>query len=128
MLSGIFPTAYFGTDLARVGPGDTVAVLGAGPAGLLAVHSAWLRGAARVFAVDMHDDRLDIARKFGAESVSLAGGDPAEQILEASGGMGAGCGVEAVGYQAHDRPAKSARAGHGLVGQERPGRPAASAW
>lgn len=102
MLSDIFPTAYFGTDLAGVGPGDTVAVYGAGPVGLLAVHSAWLRGAARVFSVDMHDDRLDIARQFGAEPVSLTDGDPAGQIIEATGGMGADCGVDAVGYQAHD--------------------------
>jgi glutathione-independent formaldehyde dehydrogenase len=102
MLSDIFPTAYFGTDLAGVSPGDSVVVYGAGPVGLLAVHSAFLRGAARVFAVDMHDDRLRIAGEFGAEAISLAKGDPAEQILEATGGLGADCGVEAVGYQAHD--------------------------
>ncbi|HUN35550.1 MAG TPA: glutathione-independent formaldehyde dehydrogenase [Trebonia sp.] len=102
MLSDIFPTAYFGTDLAGVSPGDTVAVFGAGPVGLLAVHSAFLRGAARVLAVDMHDDRLDIARGFGAEPVSIGDGDPADQILDATGGAGADCGVEAVGYQAHD--------------------------
>jgi glutathione-independent formaldehyde dehydrogenase len=102
MLSDIFPTAYFGTDLAGVGPGDTVAVYGAGPVGLLAVHSAMLRGAAQVFAVDMHPDRLRIAEEFGGTPVSIDGGNPAEQILEATGGTGADCGVEAVGYQAHD--------------------------
>lgn len=102
MLSDIFPTAYFGTDLAGVSPGDTVVVYGAGPVGLLAVHSAWLRGAARVFCVDMHGDRLSIAEKFGAIPVSIAAGDPAEQVLDSTRGAGADCGVEAVGYQAHE--------------------------
>jgi glutathione-independent formaldehyde dehydrogenase len=102
MLSDIFPTAYFGTDLAGVSPGDTVVVYGAGPVGLLAVHSAWLRGAARVFCVDMHGDRLSIAEKFGATPVSIAAGDPAEQVLDSTRGAGADCGVEAVGYQAHE--------------------------
>jgi glutathione-independent formaldehyde dehydrogenase len=102
MLSDIFPTAYFGTDLAGVAPGDTVAVYGAGPVGLLAVHSAFLRGAARVFAVDMHADRLNLAREFGAEPVNIGDGDPAEHIMEATSGAGTDCGVEAVGYQAHD--------------------------
>ncbi len=102
MLSDIFPTAYFGTDLAGVSPGDTVAVYGAGPVGLLAAHSAYLRGAARVFSVDMHADRLGIAERFGAIPVSIADGDPAAQILDATGGLGADCGVEAVGYQAHE--------------------------
>ena len=102
MLSDIFPTAYFGTDLAGVGPGDTVVVYGAGPVGLLAVHSAWLRGAAQVFAVDMHPDRLGIAEEFGGTPVNIADGNPAEQVLEATRGAGADCGVEAVGYQAHE--------------------------
>ena len=66
MLSDIFPTAYFGTDLADVRPGDTVAVYGAGPVGLLAAHSAYLRGAARVFSVDTNADRLRLAQRFGA--------------------------------------------------------------
>jgi glutathione-independent formaldehyde dehydrogenase len=102
MLSDIFPTAYFGTDLAGVGPGDKVVVYGAGPVGLLAVHSAFLRGAAQVFAVDMHPDRLRVAEEFGATAISVGQGDPAEQVLDATGGLGADCGVEAVGYQAHE--------------------------
>jgi glutathione-independent formaldehyde dehydrogenase len=66
------------------------------------VHSAWLRGAARVFCVDMHGDRLSIAEKLGATPVSIAAGDPAEQVLDSTRGAGADCGVEAVGYQAHE--------------------------
>lgn len=102
MLSDIFPTAYFGADLARVSPGDTVAVFGAGPVGLLAVHSAYLRGASQVFACDMHPDRLRIAEEFGGTPVNIAEGNPAGQIIELTGGMGADCGIEAVGYQAHE--------------------------
>jgi glutathione-independent formaldehyde dehydrogenase len=102
MLSDIFPTGYHGAALAGVVPGDTVAVFGAGPVGLLAAHSSYLRGAARVFVVDMHPDRLALAGQFGATPVSIADGDPAEQIVAATGGAGADRGIEAVGYQAHD--------------------------
>jgi glutathione-independent formaldehyde dehydrogenase len=98
MLSDIFPTGYHGTELAGVAPGHTVAVFGAGPVGLMAAHSAMLRGAARVFVVDMESDRLALARKYGADTVDFSRTDPAEAIAEATGGQG----VEAVGYQAHD--------------------------
>jgi glutathione-independent formaldehyde dehydrogenase len=102
MLSDIFPTGYHGAVLAGVVPGDTVAVFGAGPVGLLAAHSSYLRGAARVFVVDMNPDRLALAERFGATPISIADGDPAEQIVDATGGTGADRGIEAVGYQAHD--------------------------
>jgi glutathione-independent formaldehyde dehydrogenase len=102
-LSDIFPTGYHGAELAGVGPGDTVAVFGAGPVGLLAAHSSYLRGASQVFVADLEEDRLALARKFGATPVNVAEGSAAEQILDATGGAGADCGIEAVGYQAHDR-------------------------
>ncbi|MER7282293.1 glutathione-independent formaldehyde dehydrogenase [Dactylosporangium sp. NPDC000244] len=102
MLSDIFPTGWHGTELAGMRPGDRVAVFGAGPVGLLAAHSAMIRGASEVFVVDKEHDRLDLAVKIGATPVDFSRGDPAEQILEATGGRGADCGVEAVGYQAHD--------------------------
>ena len=102
MLSDIFPTGYHGTELAGVSPGDSVAVFGAGPVGLLAAHSARLRGAAQVFVADMHLDRLTLASCFDATPVDITAGDPAVQILDATGGDGVDCGIEAVGYQAHD--------------------------
>ena len=102
MLSDIFPTGYHGTELAGVSPGDTVAVFGAGPVGLLAAHSARLRGASRVFVVDMHADRLVLAERFETTPVDILAGDPVEHILDATGGLGVDCGIEAVGYQAHD--------------------------
>jgi len=101
MLSDIFPTGYHGCDLADVGPGHTVAVFGAGPVGLLAAHSAFLRGAARVFVADKEADRLKLAESIGADPIDIAQGDPVGQILDANGGM-VDRGVEAVGYQAHD--------------------------
>ncbi|MDQ1360352.1 MAG: glutathione-independent formaldehyde dehydrogenase [Acidimicrobiaceae bacterium] len=101
MLSDIFPTAYHGCELGEVGPGHTVAVFGGGPVGLLAAHSAMLRGAGRVFVVDQHADRLRMAENFGAEPIDFSEGDPVAQILDANRGM-VDRGVEAVGYQAHD--------------------------
>jgi glutathione-independent formaldehyde dehydrogenase len=102
MLSDIFPTGYHGAELAGVKPGDTVVVFGAGPVGLLAAHSSYLRGAARVFVADLEPDRLALAERFGATAINIADADPAEQIRDATEGIGADCGIEAVGYQAHD--------------------------
>ena len=102
MLSDIFPTGWHGTELAGMQPGDRVAVFGAGPVGLMAAHSALIRGASEVFVVDKEKDRLDLAGTIGATPVDFSRGDPAEQILDATGGRGTDCGVEAVGYQAHD--------------------------
>jgi len=102
MLSDIFPTGYHGTELAEVGPGDTVAVFGAGPVGLMAAHSAFLRGASQVFVVDKEKDRLALAKSVDATPIDFSAGDPVEQIMEATKGKGVDRGVEAVGYQAHD--------------------------
>jgi glutathione-independent formaldehyde dehydrogenase len=102
MLSDIFPTGWHGTVLAGMQPGDDVAVYGAGPVGLMAAHSALIRGAARVFVVDKEPDRLALASSIGAVAVDFSAGDPVEQVLDATQGRGTDCGVEAVGYQAHD--------------------------
>lgn len=102
MLSDIFPTGYHGAHLAGVSPGDTVVVFGAGPVGLLAAHSSYLRGAAQVLVADHQPDRLALAKRFNATPVNIAEADPVEQVLSATGGRGADCGIDAVGYQAHD--------------------------
>ncbi|QMU77338.1 alcohol dehydrogenase catalytic domain-containing protein [Streptacidiphilus sp. PB12-B1b] len=102
MLSDIFPTGWHGTELAGQRPGDRVVVFGAGPVGLMAAHSAMIRGAAHVFVVDQQADRLALAASIGATPVDFTDADPVEQILDATDGRGADCGVEAVGYQAHD--------------------------
>lgn len=102
MLSDIFPTGWHGVELSGFQPGDRVAVFGGGPVGLMAAHSALIRGATEVFVVDKVTDRLALAEKIGATPIDFSAGDPAEQILERTGGLGCDRGVEAVGFQAHD--------------------------
>lgn len=100
MLADIFPTGYHATALAQVGPGETVAVMGAGPVGLMAAYSALIKGAAKVFCVDRVTSRLRLAEQIGAIPVDLSNGDAAEQIKEQTGGDGTDKGIDAVGYQA----------------------------
>ena len=100
MLSDIFPTAYFGADLAEIEDGDTVAVFGCGPVGIFSVLSAKLLGAGRVIAVDRHDDRLEMARAQGAEVVNFDKEDPIETILRLTGGIGVDRVIDAVGVDA----------------------------
>jgi glutathione-independent formaldehyde dehydrogenase len=102
LLSDVFPTGWHGVELSGMQPGDRVAVFGGGPVGLMAAHSAIIRGASEVYLVDKERDRLDLAAKIGAVPVDFSAADPVEQIMQATGGRGADRGVEAVGYQAHD--------------------------
>ncbi|MFJ8486947.1 glutathione-independent formaldehyde dehydrogenase [Streptomyces sp. NPDC094038] len=111
LLADIFPTGYHGCELARVSPGESVAVFGAGPVGLMAAYSALLRGAAKVFSVDRVPERLAKAEQIGAIPIDFTQGDPAEQIKAQTRGEGTDKGVDAVGYQAqshdasHEEPA-----------------------
>jgi glutathione-independent formaldehyde dehydrogenase len=111
LLADIFPTGYHGCELAQVSPGETVAVYGAGPVGLMATYSALLRGAAKVFSVDRVPERLAKAEEIGAIPIDFTKGDPASRIKEQTGGEGTDKGVDAVGYQAqahdasHEEPA-----------------------
>ena len=100
LLADIFPTGYHGCELADVRPGETVAVYGAGPVGLMAAYSAMLRGASAVFAVDRVPERLAKAQSIGAVPIDFTAGDPADQIKALTGGEGTDKGVDAVGYQA----------------------------
>jgi glutathione-independent formaldehyde dehydrogenase len=100
LLADIFPTGYHATELAGVSPGESVAVFGAGPVGLMAAYSALLRGASRVFVVDKQPDRLRLAENIGATPVDFSKADAAEQIKDATGGEGTDKGIDAVGYQA----------------------------
>jgi glutathione-independent formaldehyde dehydrogenase len=100
LLADIFPTGYHGCELAGVLPGESVAVYGAGPVGLMAAYSALLRGASKVFVVDRVPERLAKAQEIGAVAVDFSKGDPAQQIKDQTGGEGADKGVDAVGYQA----------------------------
>lgn len=111
MLSDIFPTAYFGADLAEIEDGDTVAVFGCGPVGIFSVLSAKLLGAGRVIAVDRHEDRLEMARAQGAEVINFDKEDPIETILRLTGGIGVDRVIDAVGVDAQ-------HADHGPAAEE----------
>lgn len=100
LLADIFPTGYHSTELAGVRPGDTVAVYGAGPVGLMAAYSAVIKGASRVFAVDKVPSRLRLASEIGAEPIDYTRGAPAQQIADTLGAAGTDRGIDAVGYQA----------------------------
>lgn len=100
LLSDIFPTAYFGADLAGIGYGDTVAVFGCGPVGLFAIASAGLFGAARIIAVDRVESRLEAAKAQGAEIINFDEESPTEAIRELTGGIGVDRVIDAVGVDA----------------------------
>ncbi|MDP8978623.1 MAG: glutathione-independent formaldehyde dehydrogenase [Actinomycetota bacterium] len=100
MLADIFPTGYHGAEMAQVGPGDTVAVYGAGPVGLMAAYSCLLRGAAKVFSVDRVPNRLDLAERIGAIPVNYDEVDAVQYITDQTDGDGTDKGIDAVGYQA----------------------------
>lgn len=100
LLADIFPTGYHSTELAGVQPGETVAVYGAGPVGLMAAYSAQIKGASRVFVVDNVANRLDLVKQLGAEPINFNDGDPAQQIHDAVQDYGVDRGIDAVGYQA----------------------------
>jgi glutathione-independent formaldehyde dehydrogenase len=102
MLADIFPTGYHACELADVSPGETVAVYGGGPVGLMAAYSALIRGASRVFVVDRVPERLAKAEQIGAIPINFEQDDPVEQIKAQTDGEGADKGVDAVGYQAVD--------------------------
>lgn len=102
MLSDIFPTGYHATELAQLRPGQSVVIYGAGPVGLMAAHSAAIKGASKIMVVDTHQDRLALAEQAGAIAINDSNGDCVEQILELTKGEGADCGCECVGYQCCD--------------------------
>lgn len=111
MLSDIFPTAYFGADIAEIEDGDTVAVFGCGPVGIFTILSAKLLGAGRVIAIDRHEDRLAMARAQGAEVINFDKEDPIETILRLTGGIGVDRVIDAVGVDAQ-------HADHGPAAEE----------
>ncbi len=101
MISDIFPTGYFGADIAEIEPGDTVAVFGCGPVGQFAIASAKLLGAGRVIAIDTISSRLEMAREQGAEVIDYNAEDPVEMIRELTGGIGVDRAIDAVGVDAN---------------------------
>ena len=105
-LSDIFPTGYAAVDWAKLKGGETVAVFGCGPVGLMAMKSAWLKGAERVIGLDIEGYRLERARGAAkADIIDMTKGDYVEQLRAMTGGRGPDVCIDAVGMEAH----------HGLV-------------
>jgi threonine dehydrogenase-like Zn-dependent dehydrogenase len=100
LLSDIFPTAYFGAELAEISPGDTVAIFGCGPVGQFAIKSAQLLGAGRIFAIDTIPSRLQMAKNLGAEIIDFNVEDPVEVLQSLTGGTGVDRAIDAVGVDA----------------------------
>lgn len=98
--SDVLGTGWFAAVAAQAGPGKTVAVVGDGAVGLLAVLAAKRLGAERIIAMSRHADRQALARGFGATDIVEERGEAGvARIKELTGGYGAHSTVEAVGTQ-----------------------------
>jgi len=87
-----------GIDQAKIKIGDTVAIIGAGPVGLILLQLALQSGASMVIQTDMEDSRLRLAKKLGADhTINVTEEDPVESIKELTGGYGVDVAIEAVG-------------------------------
>jgi threonine dehydrogenase-like Zn-dependent dehydrogenase len=115
--SDVLGTGWFGAVAAEAGPGKTVAVVGDGAVGLLAVLAARQLGAERIIAMSRHEPRQKLAREFGATDIVPERGDEGvAKVKELTGGLGAHSVIEAVGTQESMMQAiRSARPG-GHVG------------
>ena len=102
MLSDILPTGFeCGVLNGQVKPGDTVAIVGAGPIGLAVLLTAQFYSPAAVLMIDLDDNRLRVAKDFGATTlINSADGKAVERVLELTGGEGVDVAVEAVGMPA----------------------------
>ena len=102
MLSDILPTGFeCGVLNGQVKPGDTVAIVGAGPIGLAVLVTAQFYSPAAVIMIDLDDNRLRVAGDFGATTlINSTDGRAVERVLELTGGEGVDVAVEAVGVPA----------------------------
>jgi alcohol dehydrogenase len=102
MLSDILPTGFeCGVLNGQVKPGDTVAIVGAGPVGLAVLLTAQFYSPAAIFMIDLDDKRLAVAKKFGATNlINSSDGHAAQQVMELTEGTGVDVAIEAVGLPA----------------------------
>jgi threonine dehydrogenase-like Zn-dependent dehydrogenase len=101
-LTDIFPTAYMAAENCQIQPGDTVAIWGAGPVGLLAIKSAFMFGAERVIAIDNIPERLQKAKdECGAEIINFDETSVLAALRDMTGGHGPDACMDAVGLEAH---------------------------
>ncbi|MGN8025365.1 zinc-dependent alcohol dehydrogenase family protein [Microbacterium sp. 22242] len=115
--SDVLGTGWFAAVAAEAGPGKTVAVVGDGAVGLLGVLAARQLGAERVIAMSRHEDRQELARRFGATDIVEERGDEGVARIKAlTGGLGAHSTIEAVGTQESMQQAIRATRPGGHVG------------
>jgi alcohol dehydrogenase len=102
MLSDILPTGFeCGVLNGQVKPGDTIAIVGAGPVGLAVLLTAQFYSPSAIFMIDLDDNRLAVAKKFGATTlINSADGHAAEQVMKLTDGNGVDVAIEAVGLPA----------------------------
>lgn len=100
-LTDIFPTGWSAVDWAGLKGGETVAVFGCGPVGIMAQKAAWLKGAKRVIGIDILDYRLEIARKTAnSETLNSDQVDVVQILRDMTEGRGADVCIDAVGMEA----------------------------
>ena len=101
-LSDILPTSFeVGVLNGKVSPGDTIAVVGAGPVGLSTILTARLFSPGKIIAIDLDEGRLKRAKAFGADvTINNGTGNPAAAIMALTDGMGVDVAIEAVGVPA----------------------------
>jgi len=102
MLSDILPTGFeCGVLSGKVAPGSTVAIVGVGPIGLAALLTAQFYSPAGIIAIDLDDNRLDVAMRFGATAtINSADGKAVETLMKMTGKRGVDTVIEAVGIPA----------------------------
>jgi alcohol dehydrogenase len=102
MLSDILPTGFeCGVLNGKVQPGSTVAIVGAGPIGLATLLTAQFYSPAEIIMIDLDDNRLQVAKRFGATAVvNSEGGKAAEMVMKMTGERGVDTAIEAVGIPA----------------------------
>ena len=102
MLSDILPTGFeCGVLNGKIAPGSTIAIIGAGPIGLAALLTAQFYSPAEIILVDLDDNRLDVARRFGAtQTINSADGKAADAVKAIVGVKGVDTAIEAVGLPA----------------------------
>ena len=99
MLSDILPTGFeCGVLNGKVAPGTTVAIVGSGPIGLAALLTAQLYSPGEIIMIDLDDNRLEVARKFGAtKTINSTDGKAANSVMAMTGKRGVDTAIEAVG-------------------------------
>src|SRR6202044_1008633 len=102
MLSDILPTGFeCGVLNGKVQPGTTVAIVGAGPIGLAALLTAQFYSPADIVMIDLDDNRLEMAKRFGAtQTINSTDGKAVETLMKLTGGKGVDTAIEAVGIPA----------------------------